>query len=71
MPIAKIVLKVLTSNENAFKPDPIELGPDQGALIPAVGDRLLAPSFSMDVMLRKFEFDGDVLYVFLADTVRG
>jgi hypothetical protein len=67
MGIAKIVLKVLSSNNQVQKPEPIELGPDQGALIPQAGDRILAPGFSMDIVRRKFEFEGDVLYVFLED----
>ena len=65
MPIAKIVVKLLPSNTNQPIPSPVELGPDQGALIPNVGDRYLAPHFSMDVTLRKFEYEGDTLYVFL------
>jgi hypothetical protein len=67
MPITKIVLKVLSSNAGPHIPEPIELRPDQGVLIPAVGDRLLAPGFSMDVIQRKFEFDGNVLTVFIQD----
>ena len=67
MAISKIVLKLLPSNAQRPAPEPVELGPDQGALIPAVGDRYLGPAFSMDIKLRKFEFAGDVLYVFLSD----
>jgi hypothetical protein len=63
--IQKITLKVLCNSDRQPAPPPVELGPDQGALIPNVGDRLLAPSFSMDITLRKFEFSGDQLFVFL------
>jgi hypothetical protein len=61
MAITKIVIKALPHNRNQQTPPALELGPDQGALIPGIGDRYMGPGFSMDVVRRKFEADGDVL----------
>jgi hypothetical protein len=65
MAIEKIVLKCIRGSETLSFPPPLELGPSQGALIPNVGDKYMAASFSMKVTERKFEVDGDTMYVFL------
>ena len=65
MKIENIVVKYMPTNTSQPLPQVMELDPTQGALIPLVGDRVLGPGFSMDVVLRKFELTDGTLYVFL------
>lgn len=56
------------SFKNGQPVEDIELAPDQGALIPNVGDRYLAPGFAMNIAFRKFEFENETLWVYLQDS---
>jgi hypothetical protein len=56
MKIKKIILSVPPQFTNGEQIEDVELGPDQGAMIPNVGDRYLAPRFAMDITFRKFQF---------------
>lgn len=67
MPISRIVLRVKPGSDDPNKPSDVELGPDQGALIPLVRDKVLADQFAMIVGERKFQFTGDTLWVFLEE----
>lgn len=67
MAITRVVVHAISSNSRQPKPAHFELNPDQGALIPNIGDRYMAPEFSMDVVRRKFEIEGETLNVFLQD----
>jgi hypothetical protein len=67
MAVPKIVPRVKPGSLDTHKPPDVELGPDQGALIPFVGDKILADEFVMIVGERKFQFQGDTLWVFLEE----
>ena len=65
--VKRILVKCLTQRTDQPLPEPMELEPHQGSLIPLAGDRVLGPGFSMDVVRRKFELEDGVLHVFLED----
>jgi hypothetical protein len=68
MKITKIILNVPPQFTGGQQVEDIELDPSQGALIPNVGDRYLAPHFAMDIKFRKFQFEKGELWVFLQDS---
>jgi hypothetical protein len=66
MKISKIVIAVDADSIHGHqKVEDVVLDGTQGSLVPNVGDRYMAPGFSMNVGKRKFEFTDDSLFVYL------
>jgi hypothetical protein len=69
MKIEKIVVDFDADHvEENKRPPSIELRPEQGALIPLVGDVAQTDGFTMDVKYRRFTFSKGVLTVSLRDS---